>query len=203
MESVTNWNDYHKSTCNAPPSETAALALSLFHGKTGLMIDLGCGSGKDSLYFLSRGWSVLAVDLFPEFLIQTRETLPAKLQKRLEIRNTPFENLTLLSAHCINASYSLPFCSPGNFPTLWNAIQKSLKPNGIFAGTFFGNHDDWAMEFADTRTFLSKEEVSLMFSGFQLEYFNEAEREGTCCGEHGEPLPKHWHEFHVVARKQS
>lgn len=195
------WTDYHQTTSASSPSITAALALSLFNGQSGLMIDLGCGSGKDSLYYLSHGWQVLAIDLFPEFLINTRATLPIEAQNRLQIQKMAFENLSIPPADCINASYSLPFCAPGSFPTLWQTIQKSLRPGGIFAGTFWGIHDSWMEEFGGTRTFFAKEALCALFSELQTEHFEEIERDGNCYGEHGEILTKHWHEFHVVLRK--
>lgn len=91
--------------------------------------------------------------------------------------------------------------TPKKFDSMWNEIVKGLKPNGVFAGVFFGNRDDWANDNFENRTFHTYEQVQDLLNSFTVISLEEEEWNGTCCGEDGQPIPKHWHIFRVVARK--
>lgn len=203
MKNDNEWNSYQKDTAQNPPSKTAEFALQLFDEKRGLMVDLGCGAGVDSIHFLERGWRVLAVDAETDYFEGVRKFMPQEKKQRLNVQKMMFEELELPEADCINASFSLPFCTPEKFEKMWKVIRESIREGGRFSGTFFGNRDEWKTEFADTRTFHSKEEIEQLFSGFQMEMLEEEEFDGRCYGENGEPVPKHWHIFYVVARKEA
>ena len=79
------WSGYHDATKDNPPSCTAVLALEQMGEKCGTVMDLGCGAGIDVLYFLQKGWKVLAVDAYTEHLSKVKEEMPVELQERLEI----------------------------------------------------------------------------------------------------------------------
>ena len=57
------WTRYYDATRDEP-RETLLLALEKFDAEssTGLAVDLGCGTGRDTAELLRRGWSVLAID---------------------------------------------------------------------------------------------------------------------------------------------
>ena len=84
---------------------------------------------------------------------------------------------------------------PARFPALWAKLAASLKPGGRFAGQLFGERDGWRGEKAIT--FLARDAALRLFAGFELELFEEEESDGAT--PYGKP--KHWHLFHVVARK--
>ncbi len=69
--SVASWNTEYQQWRHLPSSRTnkASRALRWFanHGlsnipKTGLILDVGCGSGRNSFFLASRGWRVIGVD---------------------------------------------------------------------------------------------------------------------------------------------
>ena len=163
MEDSENWAAYFEVTKTSPPSETAICAVREYGDNKGLVIDLGCGAGTDSLYFLKNGWNVLAVDSNPEFIVESKSKMPEELQTRLQIEKMEFEDLSLPMAECIIANFSLPFCKPGQFKTMWSKIVKHISIGGIFSGIFFGNRDEWVNEFSEERTFHTKVEVMNMF----------------------------------------
>lgn len=160
-------------------------------------VDLGSGSGRDTAELLRRGWSVLAVDGTPEGIerLLSRPDLSAGERRRLETRVSRFEKADWPSAELVNSSYALPFCPPQAFPDLWRRIERSLPAGGRFSGQLFGDRDGWSDE--DDLTFHTRAEVEALLTGFEPERFDEVEEDGsTAIGK-----PKHWHVFHLVARR--
>lgn len=198
------WLTYYNSTKDNPPSETAIKAAEQFGEAKGQVIDLGCGAGVDALYFLSKGWKVLAVDAHAEYLSEVRAHMPEELRSKLEVQEMSFEHLAIeRPVDCITANFSLPFCNPLYFDTMWKEIVRGLKPEGIFCGVFFGDRDDWAKWARQERCFHSLPEVKELFAEFEILDLQEEEWEGSCCGENGDSIPKHWHIFRVLARKMA
>lgn len=184
-----SWTDYYAKTQGRPPRPTLLEALARFGGRTGLAVDLGIGGGRDALEMLERGWRVVGFDSEPAVLALPRHP-------RLTVRREPFETAELPRADLVNASFSLPFCRPDAFPAFWGRIAAALGPGGRFAGQLFGPRDGW---FGDPGiTFLPKAEVRSLLAPFDIERFDEEEDDAeTPRGE-----MKHWHIFHVVARKR-
>lgn len=58
---VLHWAQFYRDNAPAEPSPFA-LEMALRLGEPGAMIELGCGSGRDSIYFASQGWHVWASD---------------------------------------------------------------------------------------------------------------------------------------------
>jgi SAM-dependent methyltransferase len=196
-----SWSDYYKAVANRPPRETLLTALTNFErdipsSESKIAIDLGCGDGRDTVELLRRGWNVTAIDGEQEAITRLlqRSDIDTKL---LQTRIDRFENLELpLKVDLINASFSLPFCNPKNFPDLWNKIVSSLIPGGRFSGHLFGNKDSWAAD--STMNHHTLTDVESLLQSFQVELIDEEVHPGkTALGEE-----KHWHIFHIVARKK-
>ena len=184
-----SWTDYYAKTRGRPPRATLLEALARFGGRTGLAVDLGIGGGRDALEMLERGWRVVGLDSEPAVLALPRHP-------GLTIRREAFETARLPRADLVNASFSLPFCPPGAFPAFWQRIAAALRPGGRFAGQFFGPRDGW---FGDPGiTFLAESEVRALLAPFDIESFDEEEDDA----ETPRGVMKHWHIFHVVARKR-
>jgi SAM-dependent methyltransferase len=196
------WSRYYDATKGGAPRETLLLALDLFEREgrapraERLAVDLGCGEGRDTVELLRRGWRVLALDAEREAIdrLRARPELDSEAAVRLETRRVSFEEADWRRADLVNSSFALPFCPPAHFPALWERIA-SLRRGGRFSGHLFGERDGWAQEPA--LSFQRRAEVEEMLQAFQLERFDEIEEDGkTAIGE-----PKHWHVFHIVARK--
>jgi len=196
------WSRYYDATKGGAPRETLLLALELFESEGGagaerLAVDLGCGEGRDTVELLRRGWHVLALDAEREAIerLRARPELDSDAAARLETRTSSFEEADWPRADLVNSSFALPFCPPDQFPALWERIASSLRRSGRFSGQLFGDRDGWAQEPA--LSFQRRAEVEGMLQAFRLERFDEIEEDGkTAIGE-----PKHWHLFHIVARK--
>jgi SAM-dependent methyltransferase len=195
--SDTKWLRYYAAAGDAP-RETLLEALALIEAEgraPGAAVDLGCGTGRDTLELLRRGWRVVAVDAEPAAIDALRSHPDAvEHESALETVVAQFDEVALPRAELVNASVALPFCRPPVFGAVWAAVCSSLRPGGRFCGHLFGDRDGWAP--APDMTFHSQTEVEALLDGFEIERLDEVEEDGrTAVGD-----AKHWHVFHVVAR---
>lgn len=136
------WNNFIKETEDREdPANTLLYVLYNYRLPSGTAIDLGCGTGSDTLFLLKRNWKVIAIDNNPLAL--------SILQKRVKKECPELEkNLTLIDGcmedypftekvQVINATQSLPFCHPAQFQQVWERIVNALEPEGVFVGQFY------------------------------------------------------------------
>jgi tellurite methyltransferase len=190
---------FYEATAGRPPRPTLLFALERWHAEheeaPGFAVDLGCGNGRDTIELLRRGWRVLAVDSEPKAI----ELLLA----RTDLENR--ENLTTLCAKMedllwdeevdlVNSSFALFFSPPERFPVFWQRMINAIRPGGRFAGHLLGPNDDWAKR---GMTIVTRPALDAFFAAFEFERLEEEDADGeTAPGQR-----KHWHIFHVVARK--
>ena len=194
-----DWSAYYSAVVGRPPRDTLLAALERFDteqvGET-FAVDLGCGDGRDTVELLRRGWRVLGIDGEPEAIARLLSR-PDINRDRLETQAVRFEEVNLPEqVDLVNASFSLPFCPPEHFPSLWDKIVAALRPGGRFCGQLFGDRDSWAIYTCVTHH--TREQVEALLQSFELEMFVEEEHPGkTALGEE-----KYWHLFQIVARKR-
>lgn len=203
-----NWPAYFAVMEGKGPRDTTTFALDAFakegipdaekiataDARIPLAVDLGCGEGRDAQAILERGWRVIAIDGNPSAFehMKTRNILE---HPAIDARCEPFEECAIPGCDFLNASFSLPFCHPDRFHALWTIITHAIEPGGRFAGQLFGDRDTWAT--LPDRSHFTKAEVEALFAPFDLEHFVEDEKDATDT----EGQDKHWHVFHIVARK--
>jgi tellurite methyltransferase len=195
----SDWTNYYGAV-GLEPRTTLLEALRRFdkEGSRGrFAVDLGCGTGGDTVELLRRGWQVLALDGQAEAIDRLLALDLAEDERaRLEARVSRFERAAWPPADLVNASFALPFCLPVDFPAVWGRIEDSLFPGGRFSGHLFGDRDEWSDE--DDMTFQTRAEAEALLSRLEVELFDEVEEDGsTAVGKQ-----KHWHLFHVVARRR-
>jgi len=159
-----------------------------------LAIDLGCGDGTETFALLARGWMVIAVDGAPEAIARLRASVAPADDARLTTIVAPFHELAFPDADFVYAGLSLPFCNPREFDDVWRRISIAVRPQGVFAGHFFGPHDSWAD--TEDMTFQTRAEVEALLSDFDVHLLHEQDEDGPAVSG-----PKHWHVFHVIASK--
>ena len=197
-ERDSDWRDYYERTAGQPPRHTLLAALERFgtttRGQSAL--DLGCGHGRDTIELLRRGWRVLAIDAEPAAIarLQARPDLPPDAM--LETRCARFEDATWPMVDLVNASFALPLCPPKRFAEVWTRIGRALAAGGRFAGQLFGVRDEWRGE--PGLTHHTRGDVEHLLTSFVIEML--AEEESDTVTPYGKP--KHWHLFHIVARKR-
>lgn len=194
-----DWAAYYEKTGQRPPRRTLVFALDRFDAE-GLppgrqAADLGCGSGRDTIEILRRGWPVVAVDSAVSAIEQllARPDLPEGA--RIETQNVGYEEMTLPPCHLINAAFSLPLCPREDFPAVWAKIDAALRPGGRFSGQLYGDRDSWAGD--PTMTHLTRAEAEALIARYETEMFEEEEDDSVT----PRGVAKHWHIFHIVIRK--
>ena len=197
-EGGANWASYYEKLRDRPPRKTARLALDRLgpEPRGRLAVDLGCGDGRDAIEMLRRGWRVMAVDAEPVALerLTGRPDLPQDAE--IEAVVSRFETIDLpRDALLINSSFALPLCEPGDFRRIVGEIGRRLAPGGWFAAQFYGPRASWVGR--PGMTFETRDEAERLLAALDLELFEEEESDGVT----PRGTPKHWHIFHIAARK--
>ena len=191
------WRRYYDRTATRPPRRTLAFALDRFDAAPPPVrraVDLGCGTGRDTVAMLAREWRVLAIDAEPAALagLRSRGDLPP--DAALETRVARFEEARWGRCALLNSSFALPLVPPPQFAALWPRLMRSLVSGGRLACQLFGTRDGWAG--SETITFHSRAEVDALLAPLHIEHFREEETDSIT----PRGTPKHWHLFHIVAR---
>ena len=97
----------------------------------GKLLDLGCGSGRDSAYFSSLGFEVTAVDGSEELCKRVKENYG------VEALCINFEDISFdAEFDAIWACASLLHVEKVNMPKVLNKVSAALKPGGVLYASF-------------------------------------------------------------------
>lgn len=185
------WSEYYQATLGKPLHPFFEhLEPHLPPG--GKAVDLGCGVGRGTLRLLELGFEVEAMDADAEAIEITRSRLPEGARCRLV--HAPFETYDPPSCDVYLAMFSLFFLPPPAYRTFWDKLVAAMPSGAILGVQLLGVNDKWR----DRGHTLHDADSALgQFEGFEILYWEEAERDGeTAVG-----TPKHWHVFHIVAKR--
>ena len=158
-------------------------------------LDAGAGALNATKYLLSAGFAhVTAFDAAPASQKVAEGLPPGRatfVLSRFEDYAYPANAFDL-----VNAEFSLPFIGPAEFAGVFAGLLGAIKPGGLFTGQLFGPSDSWNTP-ESGMNFHPRGEVERLLRGFEILELEEEDHPGTTkLGE-----PKHWHIFHLLARK--
>ena len=193
------WAAYYRWTSKRPPRDLLLQVLNHVDWEGGrrrrrTAVDLGFGAGNDTLELLRRRWRVVAIDGEEAAARFLARRVPPRLRASLTTVVAPMEGLAVPPADLIYASFSLPFCAPDRFPSLWQSLRRAIRPGGHFAGQLFGDRDEWHGE--RPFSFQSLRQVRRLARGLKVELLRETVEDGMSFGG-----PKHWHYFDLILGK--
>ena len=188
--------DYIEARRFDPPRPLLMKATELVSRKE-RALDAGAGALNATKYLLSAGFAhVTALDAAP----RARDVASELADGRLKFVLSRFEDFDFPASRydLVNAEFSLPFMNRTAFAPTFTRLLSSVKPGGIFTGQLFGPSDSWNVENSGM-TFLTRAEAEAFLRDFEVLQVEEEDHPGTTkLGE-----PKHWHIFHIIAKKQA
>jgi Methyltransferase domain len=177
-----------------PPRRLLIKAAGLTEPK-GHALDAGAGALNATKYLLSAGFKhVTAFDSSPASQ-QVAEDLRAD---QLTFVLARFEDFAYPDSayDLVNAEFSLPFIGAHAFPSVFSKLLGSVKTGGLFTGQLFGPNDSWNVP-ESGMNFHSRSDVERLLRGWTVVELTEEDHPGkTKLGE-----DKHWHIFHLIARR--
>lgn len=105
------------------------------------VLDVGCGPGRDSAYFISRGLDVTAIDLTSRFLELTKINAPkAKIAGPMDMRDLDFPDN---SFDGLWVNLSMHHLKKSEHRRTLSEFNRVLKKDGVlFLGTFEGEGEE-------------------------------------------------------------
>lgn len=156
MDSIDYYNKNSKAfyyrTINADLSEEYQKFLKHLP-KQARILDAGCGSGRDSKFFLERGYETVAFDGSLEMVKVASDLLKKK------VFHMCFEDMGFLNEfHAIWASASLLHIPYDKLRKVMQRLHKALLPSGILFASFkYGN----SKRKVEDRSFFDMDEKSI------------------------------------------
>ena len=187
---MKDWTNYQNETYG--DNVCKLLIEFLDNYKIDNAIDLGCGSGNETVYIIKNGIKVLAIDrqLNQDFILNR---LSDNEKKMISFKESSFEDVELPKTKLRTAFFSIPFCNPNNFDELWTKIYNSIEDNGYFVGQLFGDRDAWnVVESINTFSIDKVKEYLKNYNIIKLEeieYVRESDN-------------KKWHFYDIIAQKK-
>lgn len=187
---MKDWTNYQNKTYG---DEACKLIIDFLNKyKVDSAIDLGCGSGNETVYMVKNGIKVLAIDrqLNQDFILNRLSDSEKQL---ISFKESSFEDVELPKTKLLTAFFSIPFCNPNNFDELWTKIYNSIEDNGYFVGQLFGDRDAWnVVESINTFSIDKVKEYLKNYNIIKLEeieYVRESDN-------------KKWHFYDIIAQKK-
>ncbi|WP_205314713.1 class I SAM-dependent methyltransferase [Ruminiclostridium herbifermentans] len=125
-----NSKEFFESTVSADMTETYIEFLKYIE-PNGKLLDAGCGSGRDSLFFLGKGFSVVSIDASDE-MVRLSSELTGQKTVKMKFQEMNFND----EFDGVWACASLLHVSKSEIKDVIKRIANSLKLNGIFYASF-------------------------------------------------------------------
>lgn len=123
-----------------PPSQFAAFVAQEIH-KDCLILDVGCGNGRDSLFFAFQGFEVIGIDASEQALKVSRDLVEEKKLTHVQflemnIQEEQFGDLLIKYSgkrKCVYARFLLHAITEDEQDALLNDLQSGLQAGDVIA----------------------------------------------------------------------
>jgi tellurite methyltransferase len=177
-----------------PPRPLLVRAAQLAAAKDHAL-DAGAGALNATKYLLSAGFArVTAFDSSPA----AQKAAAGLSSGEVDFVLSRFEDFPYPTGafDLVNAEFSLPFVGPDNIAVVLAGLFGAVRPGGLFTGQLFGVNDSWNVP-GSGMNFHTRPEIERLLQGWSLLELEEEDHPGkTKLGE-----AKHWHIFHILARR--
>lgn len=173
-----SWEKYYQEHIKVPVRPLLLQALKKLQPSVGIALDLGAGTGNETLYLLKQGWTIYAIDVQPSAICLIEQRAKKEnIDTKLTAIQENFENIdwnTLPNFDLILASYSLPFVEPKTFASLWQHITNHLNPGGIFVLNLFTKDcKKFSSSLMQSMTLLTTDQVNELLKPFYIHYYKK------------------------------
>lgn len=93
-----------------------------------LVLDVGCGCGRDTKYLLERGINTIGIDLSKAMIEQARKYVPNATFLQMDMRKLEFEKASFSGALAMASVFHI---SKKQMPDLLTEFRRVLKDNGL------------------------------------------------------------------------
>jgi ubiquinone/menaquinone biosynthesis C-methylase UbiE len=129
----SKWSD---KTLQLPPNNFASGAYKMIESKHKTLLDLGCGTGRDSLYFAHKGLKVTAADWSQSGLDQLKKLVEKRKIANLDNLDVIQQDISKLtfkpnSFDVIYAHLSLHYFDDKTTKEIFNKLYSILKRDGL------------------------------------------------------------------------
>lgn len=132
-----NVEDFFNQTVKADMSYLYNKFLEKLSQKNGKILDLGCGSGRDSKYFKELGFEVVALDMSEKLAKRASEYIGQEVIVK-DMRELEFKEEFIGVWACASILH-IPI---EEIAKVFERVFESLVPNGIFYSSFkYGSND--------------------------------------------------------------
>jgi SAM-dependent methyltransferase len=114
---------------SAPSQQLTAFMAALSAGA--LVLELGCGSGRDSAILLSQGFAVTPTDGTPEMAAEAARRLG------IPVSILPFSEIAAINAYdAVWANACLLHVPRADLPGVLQAVCRAVRPEGLFYASY-------------------------------------------------------------------
>lgn len=187
-KSLEYWDGIHKEydRANIKTDDWLDKFDDIITGCRKPILDLGCGSGNDTLYLINKGKKVISCDQSPSAILNIAKNFPevydAKCFNMLD--GLPFEDETF---EVVIADLCLHYFKETDTRNILTDIRRILIPGGhlilrvnsvddVLHGAGQGKeieHHVFEMEGKTIKRFFNEEDIRYFFKDFEIEYLNE------------------------------
>ncbi|MCR5118931.1 MAG: class I SAM-dependent methyltransferase [Lachnospiraceae bacterium] len=182
------WNGVHKPIERdaIPTDDWLELFDDIIEGCKTPVLDLGCGTGNDTLYLIEKGKQVISCDLSENAIANIKKNFPEVLEAKCfnMLEGLPFEDHAY---ELVIADLCLHYFSETDTHAVIAEIKRVLKPGGhlilrvnsvndVNHGAGCGRELEphlYVSSAGTTKRFFNEEDIRYFFKDFEIEYLKE------------------------------